>query len=415
MSNTINNSSEITYAPLSPEHQANPYAFYTQAGKFHSVFYSSALNIWFVTRCDDVNAVLKDPLRFSSANSFSVDLSLGSEVEAALRQGYPNTPCPGLVDNDPPGHTRVRNLVSSILTPGNITALEPKIDTIANDLIDDWVKRGEIDIISAFSTPLPLFVMGDFLGLPRQAIQMLKQWWDDWLLMLSGLVPVEQNVECARNLVAFQHYVAGILEERSRKPQDDLITRLLNATAPEEEKLSSAEIITLVMQLLLAGHETTVNLIGNAVALLLQHPDQLKALKQNPSLGLSAVEEVLRFETPTIGLIRTTTEPVILSGVQIPAGARLQVLYASANRDESQFSEPDKFDIRRTSRAKHLMFGSGIHYCIGAALARMEGKVALEVLLQRLPNLQLAPNQEISYVPSLLMRGFTRLLVQWNA
>ncbi|WP_157780804.1 cytochrome P450 [Calothrix sp. NIES-3974] len=414
MPTNSNNFTQPSYLPLSPEHQANPYGFLRQARQEYPIFYSPTLRLWIVTRYADIIQVLKDTKSFSSANSNLVDLEVSPEVEAVLKEGYPNMPRPSLVDNDPPGHTRIRALVNSVLTPASIAALEPRIYATANALVDEWIDAGRVDIVSKFASPLPLLIMGDFLGIPRADIQTVKKWCDDWLVILSGGAPVEQHVECARSFVSLQHYVTDILEQRSVNPQPDLLTALLNATVEGEANLSPAEIISLVMQLVFAGHETTAHLIGNAVALLVQHPEQLEALQQNPSLAVNAVEEVLRFESPVPGLIRTTTEAVELGGVQIPKGARLQLLYASGNRDEIQFSEPESFDIQRPPNGKHLAFGGGIHYCVGAALARLEGRIALEVLTQRLSNLRMVPNQEILYYPSIIIRGLLNFWVEWD-
>ncbi|BAZ15684.1 cytochrome P450 like protein [Calothrix sp. NIES-4071] len=412
----LNNTSvtQTDYSPLSPQHQANPYEFYARSRQEYPVFYSPMLKLWIVTRYAEITQVLKDTNRFSSANSNLVDLEISPEVEAILKEGYPDMPRPSLVDNDPPGHTRIRSLVSSVLTPARIAANEPHIYATANALIDDWIDSGCVDIIKGFASPLPLFIIGDFLGIPRQDIHTVKKWCDDWLIILSGGAPVEQHVGCARSFVSLQHYVADILKQRSINPQDDLLTGLLNASLEGEANLSTSEIISLVMQLLFAGHETTAHLIGNAVALLVQHPQQLEALRQNPSLAVNAVEEVIRFESPVPGLIRTTTEAVELGGVQLPKGARVQLLYASGNRDNIQFPEPERFDIHRIPNGKHLAFGGGIHYCVGAALARLEGRIALEVLTQRLSNLRMVPNQEIAYVPSIIIRGLLKFLVEWD-
>lgn len=187
MLNNTSDLAQIDYSPLSPEHQGNPYEFYARARKEYPVFYSPILKLWIVTRYAEINQVLKDTNRFSSANSNLVDLEISPEVEAILKEGYADMPRPSLVDNDPPGHTRIRSLVSSVLTPARIAALESHIYATANGLVDDWINSGCVDIISGFASPLPLFIIGDFLGIPRQDIQTVKKWCDDWLIWVTEI------------------------------------------------------------------------------------------------------------------------------------------------------------------------------------------------------------------------------------
>lgn len=416
MSQNNHNTPNVTidYFPLSPDHQANPYRLYAKARQESPVFYNPTLKLWTVTRYDDICEVLKNTTTFSNANSFMVDLEMSPEVMDVLKQGYPDMPRPTLVDNNPPGHTRIRGLVNSVLTPAKIAALEKHIYTTANEIIDSWIDTGCVDIISKFASPLPLLIIGDFFGIPRADIEDVKKWCYDWLIIMSGGVPVEQHLECARSFVKLQHYIADILEQRQKHPQSDLLTDLLNASFENEAPLNTPEIISLVMQLVFAGHETTANLLGNATVLLLQHPDQLQAIRENPDLAVNTVEEVMRYESPVPGLIRTTTEAVELGGVQLPKGARLQLLYASGNRDHKHFPEPERFNIHSQPTGRHLGFGGGIHYCVGAALARLEGRIAIELLTQRLPNLRIVPEQEITYVPSIVIRGVTKFLIQWD-
>ncbi len=405
-------SHEMVFNPMSDEHLANPYPTFAQARRKCPVFHNPAVNLWGVARYDDVWTALKDPARFSSSMSSTPGTGPSPEMQQVMKEGYPEVST--LVTNDPPSHTRFRALVNKAFTPSKVAGREAHVREVANELVDAFVGDGEVDIVWRFAYPLPMRLIAEFLGVPREDMDMFKKWSDDSVARLS-VIPVERQIECARSIVEFQHYFAAKIEERRRDPRDDMLTELVNARLDGVAPLTVPELLSVLQQLLVAGNETTTNLIGNMLYLLLTHPDQWQAVKNDRSLAANAVEEALRMEPPVQGLFRTTTTDATLSGVDIPKGAHVQLLYASGNRDEFEFPDPDRFDVRRQNARTHLAFGGGIHFCIGAPLARLEGRVALETLIERLPNLRLHPTREPKRPPHFFLRGFEHLHLQWDA
>ncbi len=399
------------YNPFTPPQLDNPYPFYARARRETPVFYSPVVDAWIVTRYDDISTVIKDPVRFSSKNSVQIPSKLPPEIQEILQDFHLDLP---LVNHDPPIHSRLRSLVGKAFSRQSMVAMEAQIRARAHELIDNFVHNGSADLIAEFAYPLPMMVMTALLGIPRKDIQLFKEWSDDWAMLMWGNLPLEQQVKCAHSCVAFQNYTAAMLEERRWKPQDDMTTKLLKVLQEDEYLLSTPEIATLLMGFLFSGHESTTQLIAKALLLLLPHPEQLRAIQEDPHLSVSVIEETLRIDPPVQGIFRTTTVAVELGGVILPPGTRLQLMFASANRDESYFPNPDCFDITRANLEGHFGFGSGIHFCLGAPLVRLEGKVALEVLTQRLPSLRLQPDFVVQYEPSIMLRGSKHLLLEWD-
>ena len=399
------------YNPMLHEHLENPYPVYAKARRECPVFQSSAVPVWGVTRYDDIWTALKDPGRFSSSMASAPGGMQSPEVAKVMKDGYPEIPT--LVTNDPPSHTRFRGLVNKAFTPRRVAEREPHVREIANELIDKFYDEGGCDLIWQFAYPLPMRLIAETLGVPREDMDKFKRWSDDSVARLS-MIPPERQIECARSIVEFQKYFVAMAEERRREPQDDMLTDLVNARLEGVSPLTMPELLSVLQQLLVAGNETTTNLIGNMMMLVLQNPDQLQALRGDLSLAGNAVEEALRMEAPVQGLFRTTTVDAELGGVTIPQGSHLQLLYASGNRDESEYPDPDRFDVRRPNARTHLSFGGGIHFCIGAPLARLEARIALETLLRRLPNLRLKAGQSFERVPHFFLRGFEHLYLEWD-
>ncbi|MBV8362655.1 MAG: cytochrome P450 [Deltaproteobacteria bacterium] len=264
-----------------------------------------------------------------------------------------------------------------------------------------------------FAYPFPMEVIAEILGVPLRDMDRFKQWSDD-MSARFGPLSLERQIKCARSEVEFQHYFAARLQERRNHPQYDFLTALLNARVKGERPLDISELLSILKQLLIGGNETSTNLIGSVMLLLMKNPDQLKAVLENRTRIANAIEEALRLDSPVQGLFRTTTREVDLGGVRLPKGAHLELLYASGNRDESHFRDADRFDIHRTDSRNHMAFGFGIHFCIGAQLARYEGRVALESLLERLPNPHLVSGYVIEHHPHFFLRGLKRLELQWD-
>jgi cytochrome P450 len=401
----------LGYDPLSAEQHENPYPVFARAHAEAPVFFSERFNLWVVTRYSDIWTVLKDPAHFSSAQSTAVSAAPPREVQQVLREGYPEVAT--LVTSDPPAHTRFRSLVNKAFTPRRIAEKEGRIRAIAHELIDGFAADERADFVWQFAYPLPMTVIAGILGVPPADMDRFKRWSDRAVERLSVGLPVERQVECARAIVEFQHYFEERLEERRREPRDDMLTDLVKARIEGQEPLSMAELLSILQQLLVAGNETTTHMLGSLIVLLLEKPERWQEVRGNAELAARAVEEALRMETPVQGLFRTTTSEVELGGVTLPAGAQLQLLYAAGNRDASEFPHPEAFELKRPNANAHLAFGGGEHFCLGAALARLEGRIALQVLGERLPHLRLEPGQSFTHVPHFFMRGYEHVYVRW--
>jgi cytochrome P450 len=403
----------IHFDPLAPEQRRDPYPVYAQARRDAPVFYADEFGFWLVTRYDDVLAVLKDNATFSSVGALTSSAhELPPEVEAVLADGWPDMPI--IIDTDPPLHTRIRGLINRAFTPRRVTEMEPRIRAVAHELIDAFAADGRADVVDRFAWPLPLNVIGDMLGLPRDDLEQLHRWSHDFLA-LHQPGPLERQLEWARSTVELQRYFMQALEERVAEPRDDLTSALLAAASEVDPPLDLEVVMGVPLDLIIAGHVTVTRAIGNALLLLARAPDQLDALLQDEALVPNAVEEILRYESPAQGLFRKTTREVELGGATIPAGARLMVHYGSANRDDGEFERPDAFDVRRTDAARHVAFGKGIHFCVGAPLARLELRVALPLLLERLPGLRLDPAHEPDWEQIFFARGLAQLHLEWDA
>jgi cytochrome P450 len=390
---------------------ADPYPLYARARREAPVFYSAEFGLWFVTRYDDVWAVLRDTTRFSSRFLMRTPTNASPAVREVLQEAYPELPM--LVNDDPPSHTRTRSLVSGAFAPRLMAALEPSIRAIVARLVAGFASERRADLIGRLAYPLPMEIICTLLGVPVEASGQLKRWTDDLVTLGSPGTDSERQLACAHSSVAFQHYLAARIQARRDAPRDDLLTALIHARV-DGESFDVAELVNLLIVLIFAGHETTTNLIGNLLVLLLARPEMLQALRDDPSLTADVVEEGLRMDGPVQGMFRTTTAEVSLGGARIPAGAQAMVLFGSANRDEAVFPDPDSFQPGRSNKHRHLGFGRGIHACIGAALARVEARIVLDTVAQRLPNPTLDAGHPLRYPASLMHRGPEALHVRWD-
>jgi cytochrome P450 len=297
-----------------------------------------------------------------------------------------------------------------VFAPERLEAMEGPIHTIANRLVDNFVNDGHADIIQQFSYPLPLEAILTMYGIASDRMADLKKWCYDMDELLSTPMTPERQLECARSFVSMQHYVASLIEERRKAPQDDLISNVLSSD------LNMVELVSILCGLIQAGHKTSSHLIGNALKHLLEHPQLWQTICDNPSLIPTAIEEILRYDAPVTSMTRTTTEEVELAGVTLPKNTRIYLIYGSANRDETKYSNADSLDLERFKEVtpNHLAFGHGVHRCIGSHFARREARIALEILSKRLPNLRLRPNQELTHSPNMIFRGYSHLEVEWD-
>lgn len=360
--------------------------------------------IYTVSRYDEVAYVLKHPEIFSS------EPMGGSEVQVINAEGDISPTSGSLIAHDPPEHTRQRNIVSRGFTPRRIAQLEPKIRKNAEELFARFAQRGSCDLMEEFANPLPVSVIADLLGLDPARRDDFKRW--STALIVGSTQPGEGgrfgNVELFRE---FRTYMTDVIAERRQNPGDDLISTLLHA-GEGEGILDGEKVISFASLLLAAGSETTTNLIGNAVLALFRNPEQLERVRRDPTLLGQVVDETLRYDAPIQLTARLAMRDSQVAGVKIPRGSLVAVLLASANRDVRQFDDPDHFDIDRPTPA-HMAFGFGNHYCIGASLARLEGTIALEMILTRLRGLSLSVD-DVEHHGSFLVRGPTSLPVHFD-
>jgi len=401
------------FNPLSPENVADPYPFYRAMRHNAPVYHVPGIGFFIVSRYGDIHHVLCHPEIFSSKQPPGVDTRAPDDVMEILSQGYP--PVDTLLTNDPPVHSRFRALVNKAFSARRVGALEPKIRQISNELIDCFIGDGEVELVSQFAVGLPMAVIADALGVPRSNMDDFKRWSDDAVAQIGGMIGHERQLECAHSFVEFQRYFEARLEERKSAPRDDLTTDLLNARLDGTQPLNVAEMLSIIHQLLIAGNETTTNLIASAMMLLVRNPDQMRLVTEDSSLIPNMIEEAMRLESPVQGLFRVAKAASEIGGVKIPEGARLVVMYASGNRDEAEFPDPDRFDVRRANARTHLAFGQGEHFCIGAALARLESRVAFETLLTRMPVIRLAAGKnDFAHTPSFILRGLKELHLEFE-
>src|SRR5262245_43212550 len=399
-------STEVEFNPFLPEFHANPYPFYHRLRAADPV-HRTPMGLWVLTRYDDVVSVLRDP-RYGReefdqilANVYGEDTTNASRARSMLFR-------------DPPDHTRLRGLVSQAFTPRVIERMRSHIQEIVDRLLDRVQTANAIDVISDLAYPLPVTVICEMLGVPTDAHSEIRQWSADLARSVDAIgMPMDEEV-VNRGRAAQQamlDYFRDLIPERRREPRDDLLS-LLIAAEEQGDKLTEGELLITCNLLFVAGHETTVNLIGNGLLALLNHPDQLAKLRADPTLLPGAVEELLRYDSPVQRTGRITNVDVELDGRMIPRGSLVLTAIGAANRDPAHFSDPDRLDITRRDN-RHIAFGFGIHFCLGAPLARLEGQIAIGTLLRRMPGLQLATST-LEWRESSTLRGLKRLPVTFG-
>lgn len=398
------------YHPFHGEQLENPYPFYAVMRKQEPITYSPEVGAWLVSRYSDLRLILSQPDVFSSRDLTRPLAALDPAAIEILRQGYPMVP--SAANSDGLNHQRFRAPYIKALAPSRIAAHEGHIRTIANRLVDAIVNDGHAEIISQFAYPLPLEVILTIVGIPQERIADAKNWCRDLIALIFSPVSQEHQVECAKGMVAFQHYLAELIAERRRTPRADLISEMITYQIPGAQSLTTEELISALCGFLMAGHKTTVDLVGNGLALLLHPISQWQMLCTHPELISSTVDEILRYDCPVQALYRTTTREATVGGVTLAAGTQVLLVFGSANRDEVQFPNAGVFEMQRTPN-RHLAFGYASHFCVGASLARLEGRIAFEILTQRLPNMRLLPNQRLAHAPVLAFRGYQQLEIEW--
>jgi cytochrome P450 len=392
---------------------ADPYPFYAALRAAQPVLRvplpGEGPGVFVLTRHADCHAVLRDP-------RFSVDRSRAAVVRANRdRLPLQLIEGPGALRSmllmDPPDHTRVRGLVSKAFTPRRVAALAPRIEALVEELLDAAAARGDgtLDVIRDFAEPLPAIVIAELLGVPPEDHRTFKGWSSALIDGLAG-GPLGGPADVESLVRPLLDYLGGVIAARRRAPGGDLISGMLEAQE-ERDALSDAELLATSLLLLLAGHETTTNLIGNGTLALLHHPEELARLRADAGAIENAVEELLRFDSPVQATARVALEDVELGGQRVAKEALVLTVIGAANRDPAVFAEPDRLDLDRAEARQHLSFGLGPHFCLGAGLARLEGRVALRGLLARHPHLRLAADDP-PHRPSFFLRGLASLPVE---
>ncbi|SFL55332.1 cytochrome P450 family protein [Geodermatophilus ruber] len=364
------------------------------------------LSVWLVTRYDDARAALADPRLSKDGDRLAAVLDRHT-VTSQRRVSLAAELLRHMLNSDPPDHTRLRKLVGRAFTVRAIAGLRPRIEQIATELADRMAAGpAEVDLLDTFAFPLPMTVICELLGVPDVDRTAFRGW------TRSLLATDDDTLERTAAMAAMAQYLVDLVADKRARPGEDMLSAIV-AASEHADRLSPDETVAMAFLLLVAGHETTVNLIGNGMLALLRRPDRLAGLRADPDLTPRAVEEFLRFDGPVdLATFRHTTEPVEIGGVTVPAGEIVLVALSSANRDPARFPDPDELDLQREA-AGHLGFGFGLHHCLGAPLARLEGDVAFRTLLARFPAMALAVDPAaLTWRSSILIRGLTRLPVR---
>lgn len=413
---------------LEPASVRCPHPAFAALREAAPVAWFDQLDAFVVSRYDLIVEVLRQPERFSSRYTtgpvtdrrlsqlmrelVAEDAELGAML--ARRRQFGTTPV--LVRADPPVHGRQRGLVNRAFSPRAIRALEPGIEALAHDLVDGFVERGRVELVGEFAVPLPMTVIADALGVARDRRDDFRRWSDG---IVGGIgrngLDKEALLGIMRSRSELEAYLVEVIQAREAHPTDDLVSRIVHARV-DGERLTHHEIMDMIVQFLLAGNETTAKLIASTVLHLARHPALADRLRADPTLVAPVLEEVLRLEPPSMGLYRMAVADEEVGGVPIPAGSAIWLVFAAGNRDPERFEAPDECLADRPSSVPHLGFGLGAHFCVGAGLARAEGRIAVQALLDRLDDirLEIAPD-EVPYDPSYMVHGISRLPLSFTA
>jgi hypothetical protein len=399
--------SGVSWSPIDRRLYENPYPLYRRLREKDPVHRSRLDDLWILTRYDEINAVLRDP-------RFSADDRTVKGYEANRRKMI----AAGLIDNreevpsmlrmDPPDHTRLRSLVSKAFTPRAIESLRPRVEGLVREMLDEAEARGEMDIVTDLGVPLPIIVIAEMLGIPAEDREHFKRWSDGVARGLNANTMEQVRVAGVASK-ELEEYLRPIAEERRANPREDLLSSLL-AAEESGDKLSMDEVFSTVILLLVAGNETTTNLIGNGMLALLEHPSELRRLGDQPELIESAIEELLRWDSPVQATSRNAKEDMEFAGRKINKGAQLILHLGAANRDPAHFPDPNRLDLGRQEN-RHLSFSHGVHYCLGAPLARLESQVAIGQLAARFPSMRRKP-VDLEWADNIILHGIKSLPVK---
>jgi cytochrome P450 len=406
------------FDPLIPEQVANPWPYLQHARETAPVFYMPGYDQWCVTRHEDVLAVYNDPITFSNQGAHDMRVAIPAALHGEVPADY-TFPLTGQLNTvDPPQHTRIRKLMQKAFTARHAVEREPEIRALCNELIDGFVDAGQTDLASTYTTPLPITVISRILGVPPESTGGFQDWADDFFRLTGATdVPDEESIPRWRRIYEWDAFIREFIASRRAEPQTDLVSDLIRAQSEDDgPSLTDEELLANILGIVAAGADTTKVLITHIVYLLLNHRERWEDVRADRSLVPRAVEETMRLMGPVRGIRRTTTAPVRLGGVDVPVGATIYLHVGSASRDGAIFEDPERFDLHRTNTSKHLGFGIWTHFCLGAPLARLEARIALETLLDRLPTVRLAEGQgRLEYTDNMVLPSPRHLHVAWGA
>jgi len=406
--------------PFDPELLQDPYPYFTRLREEAPVYRHPGSGVVSVSTYDLIMEVNSQPLVFS--NDFGAQLRSGAPTQqdpeeiAIMSQGVPvaNT----MLTADPPAHTRYRKLAGQAFTYKRVEGMGEYVARVTNDLIDAFAADGRCEFKSAFANHLPMTVIADALGAPRQDMDRFHRWSEAFVVQLGGVSDRETRLEAARRIVEFQRYFIDKIEEKRANPTEDIISDLVRADLAAEgdpRKMDHSELLSILQQLLVAGNETTAHTLTAGLYYLISNPDQMAKVLADPELIPGLVEETLRYLTPTNNMWRVAMRDAEIGGFAVKKGELILVRYGSGNRDPGHFADPDRFDVARENARSHLAFGAGIHTCIGASLARKEMQIAFPILLQRLRNLRFQDGANaFRYSPNILLRGVLELHIAFD-
>jgi len=405
------------FNPLSPETLECPYPFYEALHEEAPVYLVPGVGMAIVSKFALIQEVVHDTATYSSAMPTG-PMNLVAPVDEdpdvkALREQVARRQTPTLLSADPPHHSRYRSIVNKAFAARRVAGMESYVREIVTAAIDDFIDDGKFDMVEQFADRLPMAVIADQIGVPRDQLTDFKRRSDVAIGGIETRIPPEKAKEAAKAGRELEEYFIARAEDRRRDPKDDMLTVLATALLETDEgprPLNDPEILSILGQFQVAGKETTAHELGSAMRLLVEHPDQMAKLKEDPSLIPNFVEEALRMESPVRGLFRTTTREVELGGVTLPKGTTIMLSFAAANRDNDEFPDAGTFDVCRENAKSQLAFSAGPHYCVAAALARLELRVAFEELLSRLTNIRMDPAYPApTHEPSYILRGLNEL------
>lgn len=391
----------------------NPYPALDWSRTEQPVFYSPEIDYWIITRYDDIKAIFRDHDTYTAANTITPITPFSAAVQQRLKDGN-YTPVPVLSNNVPPDHTRVRKLVNKLFLPRRMRHFEPAIRQMVRERIATFIDQGEAEIVETLTYDFPAQVLFHVLGVPAADVPQVKAWSDNRIELYYGRPSAAEQLKRTEGLVPFWHYVVDLVNRKVENPTDDLTSDLINMRNGDDNVLTINEIASCMITLLVAGHETTTAQMTNGLLHWLSTPSKWQELVDHPELIPNAVEEMMRLDPSVCTWRRWAVKETTIGGVTVPANSNLLLMLNSANRDPNVFPNPDTIDVKRDNLKDHLALGYGIHYCVGAPLARLEMAILFEEMARLLPTMRLAPDQALKYTRNISFRGPLKLQVVWG-